>query len=119
MKKILLAAGTLVLAPQAADATTGLICRTGGEGPVHLALAVSHTAVPAVVSVRLTSNGREVPVVVAQSWFDPSEVRVDLTDRNAARHEARLRATWRAASRSYDGSLWRAGKRWWIRCREG
>ena len=119
MKKILIAAVALLVTPQAAIATTGLICSTGGEGPVHLALAVSHTAVPAVASVRLTSNGREVPVVVAQSWFDPSEVRIDLTDRNAARHEARLRATWRAASRSYDGSLWRAGKRWWIRCREG
>ena len=107
----------LVLATPVA-ATTGLICSTSGPPAIHLALAISHTAVPSVVSVRLTDNRREVPVVTAQSWFDPSEVRLDVTDRNAIRHEARLRARWNGAQRSYDGSLWRDGKRRWIRCRE-
>jgi hypothetical protein len=102
-----------------ASATTGLICTTAGSRPMHLALAISHTAVPAVASVRLTDNGREVPVATAQSWFDQSEVRLDLTDRTAARHEARLRATWRSVSRSYDGTIWRNGRGRWIRCREG
>jgi hypothetical protein len=86
---------------------------------VQVALAISHTAVPSVVSARLADNRREIPVMTAQSWFDPREVRVDLVDRNAMRHEARLRATWRAASRSYDGTLWRGGKSHWVRCREG
>ncbi len=100
-----------------AMATTGLICSTAGAPPIHLALAISHTAVPSVVSVRLTDNRRDVPVVSAQSWFDPQEVRVDLVDRNAVRHEARLRAIRRGGV--YDGSLWRNGQRRWIRCREG
>ena len=116
MKRLLFVSVLLVAAP--ARATTGLICSTA-DPPIQLALTISHTAVPAVVSARLTDNRRDVPVVTAQSWFDTSEIRVDLVDRNAMRHEARLRATWRSATRSYDGTLWRGGKRRWIRCREG
>ena len=111
----ILAAGALLL-PAPAFATTGLICTTAGSAPVHLALAISHTAVPAVASARLTDNRREVPVVTAQSWFDAKEIRVDLVDRNAMRHEARLRAVKRG--QAYDGTLWRGGKRRWVRCRE-
>ena len=118
MNKMLFAA-LAVMAAAPASATTGLICSTSSSPPIHLALTISHTAVPAVVSVRLTDNRREVPVITAQSWFDPSEVRLDLTDRNAMRHEARLRAKWNPKARSYDGSLWRGGKRRWVRCREG
>lgn len=118
MRKLLIAfaMGSLIAVP--AQATGGLVCSTSGARPVTIALVVSHTAVPAIVSARLTDNGREVPVMAAQSWLDPTEVRIDLTDRNAMRHEARLRATWRKASRSYDGSLWRGGRRHWVRCRE-
>jgi hypothetical protein len=117
MKKKLLAISAALLAAAPANATTGLVCSTAGNRPIQLALVISHTAVPAVVSVRLTDNRREVPAAVAQSWFDAREVRVDLVDRNAMRHEARLRATRHGAN--YDGSLWRNGKRRWIRCREG
>lgn len=119
MKRIFLVAGPLLLLATPAWATGGLICSTAGSRPVTLALVISHTAVPAVVSARLDENGRDVPVMTAQSWLDPSEVRIDLTDRNAMRHEARVRATWRAKSRSYDGTLWRGGKRRWVRCQEG
>jgi hypothetical protein len=84
---------------------------------VELALVVSHTAVPAIVSARMTDRGRDVPVVTAQSWLDDREVRIDLVDRNAQRHEARVRAIRRGTV--YDGSLWRGGKRRWVRCREG
>ena len=115
MKRLLFLPALLIAAP--ADATTGLICSTAGSPPVHLALAISHTAVPAVVSARLTDNRRDVPVMTAQSWFDDKEIRVDLVDRNAQRHEARLRATRRGGH--YDGSIWRNGKRRWVRCREG
>lgn len=116
---MLLAVPALFFAPSPVLATAGLICSTAGPPPIHLALAISHTAVPSVVSARLTDNRREVAVATAQSWFDRSEIRVDLVDRNAIRHEARLRATWRESSRSYDGTLWRNGQRRWIRCREG
>jgi hypothetical protein len=56
-------------------------------------------------------------VSVAQSWLEPKEVRLDLTDKQALRHEARLLV--QANGRVYDGSLWRSGKRRWVRCREG
>ena len=116
MKRLLfLLAGALLL-PAPAFATTGLVCRTAGSPPIHLALVISHTAVPAVVSARLTDKRRDVPVVTAQSWFDSAEIRVDLVDRNALRHEARLRAV--KHGRAYDGTLWRNGKRHWVRCRE-
>lgn len=114
---MLLATGTILLAAGPANATTGLVCSTAGDRPIHIALVISHTAVPAVVSARLTDNRRQVPVVTAQSWFDSGEVRIDLVDRNATRHEARLRAV--ARGKSYDGTLWRNGQRRWVRCREG
>jgi len=79
-------------------------------------MVISHTAVSSVVSARLADNGREVPVALAQSWLEPNEVRLDLTDKNAARHELRLRA--KKNGRSYDGSVWRLGQRRWVRCRE-
>lgn len=119
MKKLLLIGATAIGLAAPAHATGGLICSTAGPRPVTLALVISHTVVSSVVSARLNDNGREVSVATAQSWLDPTEVRVDLVDRNAMRHELRLRASWRAASRSYDGSIWRNGKRRWIRCREG
>jgi hypothetical protein len=100
-----------------AYATGGLVCRTAGANPTVLALVISHTAVSSVVSARLTDNRREVPVALAQSWLDPNEVRVDLTDKNAMRHELRLRASKNGLF--YDGSLWRGGQRRWVRCREG
>ena len=119
MKKLLLAIPMLLLLPAPAAATTGLICSTAGNRPAHLALVIGNTAVPSVVSARLTDDRRQIPVVAAQSWFDRQELRVDLVDRNAMRHEARLRASWRASSRSYDGSIWRNGQRRWVHCREG
>lgn len=118
MKYLLAITGATLLAATPAHATTGLLCSTASAPAIDLALVISHTAVPAVVSARLTDNRRDVAVVTAQSWFDSSEVRIDLVDLNALRYEARLRATWRPASRSYDGLLWRNGRKHWVRCRE-
>jgi hypothetical protein len=99
-----------------AQASGGLVCRTAGERPIQVSLVIGHTAVSSVVSARLNENGRDLPVTVAQAWLDPNELRLDLTDRNAVRHELRLRT--KAMGRSYEGSLWRHGKRHWVRCRE-
>lgn len=116
MKKIVLAAALAIGIAAPAQATGGLVCRTAGPGRIELALVISHTAVASVVSARLTDAGRAVPVAVAQSWLEPAELRLDLTDRNAMRHELRLRA--RRNGAVYDGSLWRGGQRRWVRCRE-
>ncbi len=106
----------LLFAATPASATGGLLCRTVGVRPIDVRLVISHTVVSAVVSARLIDRGRDVPVALAQSWLDPGEVRVDLVDRNAQRHELRLRAKRNGAF--YDGNLWRAGQRRWVRCRE-
>ena len=117
MKRLLLGLPFALFTASPAFATGGLICRTAGQRPMQLALVISHTAVSSVVSARLTDHGREVPVVVAQSWLEPNELRLDLTDTNAARHELRLRA--KRNGGVYDGAIWRGGERRWIRCREG
>jgi hypothetical protein len=105
-----------LLAASPAFATGGLVCRTAGSRPIEVATVVSHTAVSSIVSARLTDNGRQVPVAVAQSWLEPNEIRLDLTDRNAMRPEARLRV--KRNGSVYDGSIWRLGQRRWVRCRE-
>lgn len=105
----------LVAAP--VHATGGVICRTAGSRPIEAFIVISHTIVPSVVSVRLLDSGRYVPVHLAQSWLSPSELRLDLVDLNAVRHELRLRVD--RKGRMYEGSLWRAGERRWARCREG
>jgi hypothetical protein len=114
--RILAAALTLGLGSPA-FAAGGLVCRTAGTQPIETWLVVSHTAVPTIVSARLQDNGRHVPVAVAQAWLEPNELRVDLVNRNATRHELRLRA--RRSGPGYDGTLWRNGQRRWVRCREG
>jgi len=100
-----------------AHASGGMVCRTAGASPIDLRLVISHTVVSAIVSARLIDRRRDVPVALAQSWLDPNDVRVDLVDRNAMRHELRLHA--RKNGRVYDGTLWRGGRRHWARCREG
>ena len=117
VKKPLLSIALMLFGASPAMATGGLICRTAGARPIEVALVVSHTAISTIVSARLTDDGRKVPVALAQSWLEPNELRLDLTDPNAARHELRVRVT-RSGAR-YDGSLWRGGRRRWVRCREG
>ena len=116
MKRMLLALAIGFFAASPTLATGGLVCRTAGPEPIEAAVVIGHTAVSSVVSARLSDNSRDVPVVVAQSWLEPNEVRVDLTDKNATRHELRLRA--KRNGRFYDGSIWRSGARRWVRCRE-
>ena len=117
MRKLLLALPPLLLVASPADATGGLVCRTGGPRPLEVSLVLSHTAVSSVVSARLRDNGRDLPVGIAQSWIEPAEVRLDLVNRNATRHEVRLRA--KRNGSAYHGTLWRLGQRRWVRCREG
>ena len=97
-------------------ATGGMTCRTAGPRSVEVVVVIGHTALSTVASAQLMENGRRVPVTVAQSWLEPDELRLDLMDRNALRHELRLRV--KRSGFTYDGSLWRNGKRRWIRCRE-
>lgn len=117
MKRLVVAFLLLIVAASPAHATGALVCRTAGANPIEVAMVIGHMAISSVVSARLGDEGRDVPVIIAQSWLDPDEVRLDLVDGNAIRHELRIRA--RRNGDVYDGSLWRNGKRRWVRCREG
>ncbi|HET9459375.1 MAG TPA: hypothetical protein VFO51_05285 [Sphingomicrobium sp.] len=116
MTRILLALSLAFVAASPAYATGGMTCSTAGPRPIDVQLVIGHTVVSNVVQARLTDGGRDIAVTVAQAWLEPNEIRLDLTDPNAERHELRLRA--RRRGEAYDGSLWRGGKRRWVRCRE-
>jgi len=112
-KTLLLGVAALGFASPA-NATASLICRTAGARPIEVQMVLGMTAVAHIVQARLYDNGKQVDVSVAQAWLDPGEVRLDLTDANEGRRELRLRATWNG--KTYDGSIWRGGRRRWVRC---
>lgn len=116
MTRIMLALLLAFVAATPAYATGGMTCSTAGPRLIDVELVIGHTVVSNVVQARLTDNGRDIAVTVAQAWLEPNEIRLDLTDPNAERHVLRLRA--RRRGEAYDGSLWRGGKRRWVRCRE-
>ena len=102
-----------------AHATGGFVCRTAGARPIEVSVGFGHVPGAPLLrdSTRLRDNGRNVPVTAPQWWFDGTELRLLLVDPNAMRREAIIKA--RRNGHVYDGSLWRGGKRRWVRCREG
>ena len=114
MKKLALLAPLTVLVATPAAATQGMTCRTASGVPLELSLVFG--AWPSVMQPNLRIAGRRIPVVVAQSWLEGPEVRVDLYDPNLLRHELRLKV--RRNGPVLDGSVWRGGQRRWVRCRE-
>jgi hypothetical protein len=107
----------LLLVATPAGATTGLVCRTAGARPIELSLILGSGAGQTVTAGRLTDNARGVAVELAQAWIDPAELRVELVNPAGNRRELLLRAARRGTT--YDGNIWRAGQRRWVRCREG
>ena len=99
-----------------AHATGGLVCRTAGARPIEVNVGFGHVPGSPLILTRLVDGGRVVPVTAAQWWLDDKEVRLLLIGPNALKQEALLRA--RRNGQTYDGSLWRDGKRRWVRCRE-
>ena len=115
MTKHVLALTLLSLGASPALATGGFDCRTAGNRPIAVSLAFGHVPGSALVSARLVDKGRIVPVSRAQWWLDRSELRLVLVDPDATREEVIIRA--RRNGPTYDGSLWRGGRRSWVRCR--
>jgi len=116
MNKMLLGLALASAVATPAYATGGMICRTGGPGPLIVSLGFGHVPGSPLILTRLTDNGRQVPVQSAQWWLDNNELRVVLISPQATREEATLRA--RRSGYVYDGSIVRNGRRRWIRCRE-
>ena len=102
-----------------AYATGGFQCRTSGPKPILVSIGFGHAPGAPLLrdAMRLTDDGRSIPVSAPQWWFDQSELRLLLADPSALRREAIIKA--RRNGRTYDGSLWRGGRRYWVRCREG
>ena len=119
MKRILLALPILLVAPSPAHATGGFVCRTAGARPIEVGIGFGHVAGAALLqdATRLTDNGRSIPVIAPQWWFDGTDLRLLLTDKAGLRREAMIKA--RRNGHHYDGSLWRQGRQQWVRCREG
>lgn len=116
MNKMLLFLPLLLAAAAPAQATGGFTCRTAGPRPIEVSLGFGHTPGASLFLTRLTDNGRSVAVSAPQWWLDNSELRLLLTDPNAMRRELILKA--KRNGYHYDGSIWRGGKRRWVRCRE-
>jgi hypothetical protein len=120
--KSLLALACLIGAAAPAAATGGYACATTGAAPLRLAIVTAHGIVPAVAQVRLTEGGRTLSsaapgarLLIAQSWIDARELKLDLTDAGLQRYEARLRA--RITGRlTAVGSITRNGVTRPIRC---
>jgi hypothetical protein len=109
---------TLLTFSAPAHATGGLVCKTAGPQPIEVALGFGRVPSAPLFLARLLDNGREIPVNAPQWWMRSSELRLALTSEDALREELVLTAQWNDESRSYDGSLWRAGRKRWVRCRE-
>ena len=106
----------LIALSAAAQATGGFTCRTAGPRAVEVAVGFGHVAGAPLILTRLTDRRHSVPVKSAQWWLDDRELRLVLTDPNAHRREVIVKA--RRNGRTYDGDLWRGGKRYWVRCHE-
>ena len=101
-----------------AHATGGLRCETAGDEPLQIALEFGHVPSAALFLAKLTENGEEVSVDATQWWMQEDEVRLALVSK--IRHETALlmKAKWNPSTLSYDGSIWRNGRKLWVRCRE-
>lgn len=115
MRRLILTLVLLAL-PAAAQATGGFTCRTAGSRVVEVAVGFGHVPGSPLILTRLTDHRRTVPVKSAQWWLDERELRLILIDPGALRREVIVKA--RRNGHTYDGDLWRGGKRHWVRCRE-
>lgn len=114
-----------VVFPTSALATSGLLCTPiGGAGP-KLSLVIGE----GLAGVNLIERGRILSTFdkkrafkIAQSWIDERDVRLDLVNRIANRHEVRLRASFdkrqTRGPTSASGTLQRLGRTYRVRCIE-
>lgn len=116
MTRMILALPFALLAARPAHVTGGLVCRTAGAEPVQVSVVIGHVYGSPLVSAQLLDDGRNVPVSKAQWWVGRSELRLLLTNSRHSAEELVLRA--KRNGDVYDGSVWRHGKRRWVRCRE-
>jgi hypothetical protein len=116
-----------MLAGTPALATQGLRCAPAAESGPSLILTIGHGADRPIVAATLVEGsvtrataGEGPMLAVAQSRIDGQRLWLDLTDRDAKRSEATLRARFDPSQRgrSAIGTLERNGRSYAIRCVE-
>jgi hypothetical protein len=101
-----------------AHATGGLLCKTAGDHPIEVSVGFGHVPSPGLFLARLVDDSREIEVTASQWWMRGSELRLALISPDAMTEELILMASWNDQAHSYDGSVWRSGRKRWVRCRE-
>ncbi|MEH6759224.1 MAG: hypothetical protein V7676_17205 [Parasphingorhabdus sp.] len=101
-----------------AHATGGLACKTAGDEPIIVSLGFGHVPSAGLFLARLVDGREEIAVSASQWWLSGSELRLALVSPDAITEELVLIASWNRATNTYDGSVWRAGRKRWVRCRE-
>jgi hypothetical protein len=106
----------ILAAPTSASATGGLECKTAGPHPLRIVVGFGHVTGAPLILVRLEDDGLDIAVTAPQWWFDRSGVRLLLVDKDGLREELLLNAATRRGH--WDGSVWRNGRKRWVRCYE-
>jgi hypothetical protein len=125
MKRRFLVAAALLALGAPAHATSGYSCSTSGANPILIDIVIGHAVAPLIAQVRLTENeriwstaGDPPDLSIAQSWIDDKELRLDLTDPNVERYEARLRLRIKSELAA-TGTLERNDKSYKLSCSGG
>ena len=119
-------AAALACAASPALATSTILCRSTispSDGP-SLSLIAGSGAVGGIFRAQfdlgnerfITGEGASAPVI-AQSWFDERQLKLEIADANAEAIILRLDTRRRAGS-SYSGILIHRGRTWRVRCGE-
>ena len=116
----ILAASLLLMASPAA-ATGGFDCRTTDGSNLGMSGTVGHVVGAPLVAARLDLGNRSLAttdeppaIVIARSWLDEHEMRVDLADPQLERFEAKLRV--RTTREGAVGTLERDGRSHPVTC---
>lgn len=113
-----LAFSGLIMLSAPAHATGGLSCKTADQRPIVVSLGFGHVPSAGLFLARLVDDKREIEVTPSQWWMYGPQLRLALVSADATREELILIAHWNDAAHSYDGSVWRSGRKRWVRCRE-
>lgn len=108
-------AAAALFAASSASATSSIFCRTTDRPELELDLSVGHPPL-AIAGATLRNGSRTLTtgdgqsrIVIAQSWLDDQELKLDLADSNVENFIARLR-TRKVRDGVYAGTL-RHGER--------
>ena len=104
------------IAAAPASATGGLECKTAGPRPLRIVVGFGHVPGAPLILTRLEDSGRNIAVTAPQWWFDRWGIRLLLVAKDGWREEALLKAVDKKGH--WDGSVWRNGRKRWVRCYE-